>query len=170
MATPCPESRLSRDCQVSITTNESCRQCSSDSLLEILNIMGHSSGQITHDVSHYFQSETPDAHARDHFNTTTAFKSLSLEQIMSSDHPPYKRDESLLAAASKAFSQLVEPKGDNHNGFVDSTHALLSAYGRPIKRSNLYGFRQEIRPMSSTDSPCPTKDLPDNVDLPRAGD
>lgn len=147
-----------------------CRLCSSDSMLEILKIMGHSSGQITHDVSHYFQSETPDAHARHHLNTTTAFKNLSLEQIMSSDHPPYKRDESLRAAAPKAFPLLVELMGDNCNGFVDLTHGLLQTSGRPIKRSNLIGTRQETHPMLSTDSPCSMEDLPENVDLPRAGD
>jgi len=139
-------------------------------MLEILNIMGHSSGQIIHDVSHYFQSETPDAHAQHHLNTTTAFKSLSLEQIMSSDHPPYKRDESFRAAVPKAFPKLVEPKGDNFNGFVDLTHGVLQAPGRPIKRSNLTGTRQQSRPILSTDSPCSMKDLPYNVDLSRAGD
>lgn len=135
-------------------------------MLEILKIMGHSSGQITQDVSHYFQSETPDAHARHHHNTTTAFKSLSLEQIMSSDHPPYKRDESLRAAAPKAFPSLVEPMGDNRNGFVDLTHGLLQTSGRPLKRSNLTGTRQETRLILST----AMEDLPQNVDLPGAGD
>ncbi len=167
---PCPEIPLSRGYQVSIITSGFCRLCSSDSMLEILNIMGHSSGQITHDVSHYFQSETPDAHARHHLNTTTAFKSLSLEQIMSSDHPPYKRDESLRAAAPKAFPMLVEPTGDNRNGFVHLTHGLLQTSGRPIKRSNLTGTRQETPPMLSSDSPCSLEDLPEDVDLPRAGD
>ena len=66
--------------------------------------MGHSyTGQITHDVSHYFQSETPDPHSRHHLNTTGAFKSLSIEQIMSSDHPPYKRDGTFGAAVAKTF-------------------------------------------------------------------
>lgn len=139
---------------------------------EILNIIPHS-GQITHDVSRYFQSETPDAHARLYLNTTTAFKSLSLEQIMSSDHPPYKRDDILGTAAPKAFPMLVEPTGHDRNQFVHLTHGLQSS-GRSIKRSNLAGTQHETRTMLSTDSPCLMEDLleivdlPENVDYPRA--
>lgn len=112
--------------------------------------MGHShSGKITHDISHYFESESPIHRLRHRFNATTAFKSLSLEQVMSSDHPPFmKRNEHLQAAAAadaaaveKAFPKLLEPERDSHNTLVHFKYAVLQAGGQPIKR--FVGKRKE---------------------------
>ena len=52
---------------------------------------------------------------------------------MSSDHPPFKRNEGFDAAMVVAFPKLLELKGDNRNGFVDFTRAVLHALGPPVK-------------------------------------
>ena len=103
----------------------------------MLNIIGHSdAGEITHDVSHYFSSATPEQRLAHHMNTTTALTDPTLEQIMISDHPPFaKRDTELELAVADAFPDLLKPEKKNENGFVEFAHTISLVLARPFKRS-----------------------------------
>lgn len=85
--------------------------------------MGHShAGEITHDVSHYFSSATPEQRLAHHMNTSTALTDPTLEQIMISDHPPFaKRD--------------TEREVAEENGFVEFARTVSLALARPFQRS-----------------------------------
>ena len=103
----------------------------------MLNIIGHSdAGEITHDVSHYFPSATPEQRLAHHMNTSTALTDPTLEQIMISDHPPFaKRDTELELAVAEAFPDLLKPEKDNQNGFVEFARTVSLVLARPFKRS-----------------------------------
>ena len=85
--------------------------------------MGHShAGEITHDVSHYFPSATPEQRLAHHMNTSTVLTDPTLEQIMISDHPPFaKRD--------------TEREVAEENGLVEFTRTVSLVLARPFKRS-----------------------------------
>ncbi|KAL8796827.1 MAG: hypothetical protein Q9195_000910 [Heterodermia aff. obscurata] len=104
---------------------------------EILNIIGHSyAGEVTHDVSHYFSSATPEQRFAHHMNTSTVLTDPTLEQIMISDHPPFaKRDTELEVAGAEASSDLLKPGTDNENGFLAFARTVSLVLARPFKRS-----------------------------------
>ena len=110
--------------------------------------MGHSdAGEITHDVSHYFSSATPEQRFAHHMNTSTALTDPTLEQIMISDHPPFaKRDTELELAIAEAFPALLKPKTDNKNGLVEFARTVSLVLARPFKRSIKATFGVSLSP------------------------
>lgn len=104
---------------------------------EVLKIMGHSyTGEITHDVSHYFHPTTSDQRLRLHMNSSKALTDPTLEQIMISDHPPFvKRAEGQDVAVVGASANLLEPRSKGHNGFIVVARAVSRGMGRPFERA-----------------------------------
>ena len=98
--------------------------------------MGHShEGEITHDVSHYFPSATPEQRLAHHMNTSTVLTDPTLEQIMISDHPPFAKRAVELEAVGEVFPDLLKPETDNENGFVQFARTVSLVLTRPSKRS-----------------------------------
>lgn len=62
---------------------------------------------------------------------------------MSSDHPPYKRDEGQRAAVGKASTRLPEPACQDSTGFVGFSRAILQVLGQRCKRSEARGSQGE---------------------------
>ena len=139
----------------------------SDLLPEILNIIGHShSGQITHDISHYFEVEESDAGSQHSFNNSKILKSSTLEQVMSSDHPPFKRDDGLRAAVAEGFPKLLEPVVDTQDSLVYFGHAILQTLGSLNVRSDLTRPEQQLDRVSRTRSPRFVKEWSSGISLP----
>ena len=139
----------------------------SDLLPEILNIIGHShSGQITHDISHYFEVEESDVGSQQRFNNSKILKSSTLEQVMSSDHPPFKRDDGLRAAVTEAFPKLLEPVDDTQDSFVYFGHAILQTLGALYARSDRTKPEQQLDRVSRTKSPRFMKERASGISPP----
>ena len=98
--------------------------------------MGHShAGEITHDVSHYFPSATPEQRLAHHMNTSTVLADPTIEQIMISDHPPFAKRAVELEAVGEVFPELLKPETDNENCFVHFARTVLVVLTCPFKRS-----------------------------------
>ena len=156
-----------REFLVSKMTSHAIGAILSDLLPEILNIIGHShSGKITHDISHYFEVEESDVGSQQRFNNSKILKSSTLEQVMSSDHPPFKRDDGLRAAVAEAFPKLLEPVDDTQDSFVYLGHAILQTLGALFVRSDLRKPEQKLGRGSRMESPLFVKEWSSGIPLP----